>query len=135
VDDYAAVPAVTSKVAYFNYLADAFLYGQLKLRVIPFTILDLIMFNEGYYLYWPPLPAVILMPLVAIVGVNCSAILFNIVVARLNTYFVALLLRRAATLKVISLSGGQRGWLVIFFLPLRRCRKYGNRERSRHKGG
>jgi hypothetical protein len=80
-----------SKVAYFNYLADAFLYGQLKLRVIPFTTLDLVMFNEGYYLYWPPLPAVISMPLVAIFGVNFSDILFNIVVASLNTYFVALL--------------------------------------------
>ena len=38
-----------SKVAYFNYLADAFLYGQLKLKVIPFTTHDLILFNEGYY--------------------------------------------------------------------------------------
>ena len=104
-----------SKFAYFNYLADAFLYGQLKLRVIPFTTLDLIMFNEGYYLYWPPLPAVILMPLVAIFGVNFSDILFNIVIGSLNTYFVALLLRRAATLKVINLSGSQRGCLVIFF--------------------
>jgi hypothetical protein len=104
-----------SKVAYFNYLADAFLHGQLKLRVIPFTTHDLTIFNEGYYLYWPPLPAVILMPLVAIFGVNFSDILFNIAVASLNTYFVALLLRRAAALEVINLSGSQRGCLVIFF--------------------
>jgi hypothetical protein len=104
-----------SKVAYFNYLADAFLYGQLKLRVIPFITHDLTIFNDGYYLYWPPLPAVILMPVVAIFGVNFSDILFNIAVASLNTYFVALLLRRAAALEIINLSASQRGCLVIFF--------------------
>jgi hypothetical protein len=104
-----------SKVAYFNYLADAFLHGQLKLRVIPFTTHDLTIFNEGYYLYWPPLPAVMLMPLVAIFGVNFSDILFNIAVASLNTYFVALLLRQATALEVINLSATQRGCLVIFF--------------------
>src|SRR5262245_28523980 len=90
-----------SKVAYFNYLADAFLYGQLKLRMIPFTTHDLILFNEGYYLYWPPLPAVILMPLVAIFGVNFSDILFNIAVACLIIYFVVLFFRFFVAFSVI----------------------------------
>src|SRR3712207_3909195 len=48
--------------AYFNYLADAFLHGQLHLRLLPPDLHDLALFQGRYYLYWPPLPAILLMP-------------------------------------------------------------------------
>ena len=38
-----------SKVAYFNYLADAFLHGQLYFRSIPPDTHDLILFNNLYF--------------------------------------------------------------------------------------
>ena len=55
---------------YYNYLADAFLHGQLNLRVIPPSTLDLSLFNGKYYLYWGFLPAVTVMPLVLIFEIN-----------------------------------------------------------------
>jgi len=104
-----------SKVAYFNYLADAFLHGQFNLRVIPPSTHDLIFFQGNYFLYWPPFPAIVLMPLVAVFGVNFSDILFNILVAGLNTYLVAVVLRRAGELEIVNLSLGQRACLTAFF--------------------
>src|SRR5437879_2208001 len=48
----------TSPIAYYNYLADAFLHGQLHLRLAPPTTHDLSLFDGRYYLYWAPLPAI-----------------------------------------------------------------------------
>ena len=81
-----------------------FLHGQFNLRVIPPSTHDLIFFQGNYFLYWPPFPAIVLMPLVAVFGVNFSDILFNILVAGLNTYLVAVVLRRAGELEIVNLS-------------------------------
>src|SRR5215208_6490349 len=54
-----AMPWRNSGFAYFNYLADAFNHGQLYLRLTPPNTLDLSFFQNNYYLYWGPLPAVI----------------------------------------------------------------------------
>ena len=84
-----------SAVNYHNYLADAFLHGQLSLRLIPLgSQLDLSLFNQKYYLYWPPLPAILLMPLVALFGVNFSDVIFTLIFAILNVSLVALLVRK-----------------------------------------
>src|SRR5262245_46041565 len=65
----AGSPFRVRPYAYFNYLADAFVHGQLYLRLLPISTHDLSFFNEKYYLYWPPMPAVVLMPFVALFGV------------------------------------------------------------------
>lgn len=104
-----------SMYAYFNYLADALNHGQLHLRELPATTHDLSYFEGRYFLYWPPLPAVLLMPFVAIFGVHFSDILFSIGVAGLNVALVALLLRRVTERGLIDLGAVQRGILVIFF--------------------
>src|SRR6266542_2461031 len=74
-------PFRVREYAYFNYLADAFLYGQLYLRLLPPNLHDLSFFNGHYYLYWPPMPAIILMPFIAVFGVDFSDVFFNVVVA------------------------------------------------------
>lgn len=104
-----------TKVAYFNYLADALLHGQLSLRLIPPSTHDLILFNERYYLYWGPFPAVLLMPFVALFGIKFSDILFTLGLAACNVWLVALVLRQACRRGVIRLSQWQRGLLVLFF--------------------
>ena len=70
-------PFGVTPTAYFNYLADSFLHGQLHLRLLPSSLHDLSFFDGRYYLYWPPMPAVVLMPFVAIFGVNFSDIFFH----------------------------------------------------------
>jgi hypothetical protein len=104
-----------TKYAYFNYLADAFLHGQLHIRIQPPSTHDLSFFGGQHYLYWPPLPAILLMPLIAIFGVDFSDIVFNTGIAGLNVGLVALLLRQASARGIIDLSSVQRGLLVVFF--------------------
>ncbi len=100
---------------YFNYLADAFLHGQFHLRLLPEVTHDLVYFDGHYYLYWPPFPAVALMPFVAIFGVGFSDIFFTLVIASVNVALVAQLLRLASVRGVIRLNKLQRGLLVLFF--------------------
>jgi hypothetical protein len=104
-----------SPLAYYNYLADALLHGQLALRLIPPSTHDLSFFQGHYYLYWPPMPAVFLMPFVAIFGVQFSDTLFTVGIGALNVALVAVLLRQACIHRVIKLSKGRRGLLVLCF--------------------
>jgi hypothetical protein len=103
-----------SEFPYYAYLADAFLHGQLALRLTPPTFHDLVFFAGQIYLYWPPLPAVLMMPLVAIFGVNFSDIALTVLVGALNIALVAVLLREANRRGMTALSPAQRGALVLF---------------------
>jgi hypothetical protein len=104
-----------SQFPYYNYLADAFLHGQLSLRLTPPTAHDLSIFHGRLYLYMSPMPAIFLMPFVAIFGVHFNDILFTLAIGALNVALVALLLRQACVQRVIKLSKGRRGLLVLCF--------------------
>lgn len=105
-----------SPTNFHNYLADAFLHGQLYLRLIPsYGQQDLSLFNQQYYLYFPPLPAILMLPFVALFGIGFSDVLFTVVIAALNVALVALLLRKAGQEKIIELTAFQRSLLVLFF--------------------
>lgn len=101
--------------AYFNFLADAFLHGQLYLRLQPTSVHDLSIFNGHYYLYWPPMPAIILMPFVALFGVGFSDVFFNVFVASLNVAVIAALLRAVDRVGLIRINPEYRGMLLVFF--------------------
>ncbi len=101
--------------AYFNYLADAFLHGQLYLRLIPTATHDLSYFKGHYYLYWPPMPAIVLMPFVALFGVDFSDIFFNVVLASLNVAVLALLFRAIDRAGLIRIRASYRAILLFFF--------------------
>ena len=105
----------SSEFPYFNYLADAFLHGQLNLRTVPARVLDLSFFNGKYFLYWSPMPAVLLMPFVAVFGVRFSDVAFTLVIAAVNVGLVAQLLRQARLKRVIKTNRQRRGILVMFF--------------------
>ena len=104
-----------SGAAYFNYLADAFLHGQSYLRVTPSLTLDLAINNGNYYLYWPPFPAVLLMPFVALFGINFSDVLFTLALAGLNVGLVAYFLRLLSDKEIAPTQPWQRFLLVILF--------------------
>ena len=105
----------SSKYAYFNYLADAFLHGQLHLRRVPLISHDLSVVNGKYYLYWPPFPALLLMPFVALFGIGFSDIVLTLALGAGNVALVALVLRYASYRRVIHVTGVQRGLLVLCF--------------------
>ncbi len=104
-----------SHFAYYNYLADAFLHGQTWLRVLPQTTHDLVPYNGRYFLYWSPFPAVVLMPFVALFGVQFNDVLFTICIASLDIALMSLLLRAASRAGFLHLSKAQRALLIFFF--------------------
>jgi hypothetical protein len=108
-------PFRVTETAYFNYLADSFLHGQLHLRLLPATLHDLSFFNGNYYLYWPPMPAIVLLPFVAVFGVNFSDVFFNVAIASANVGVMAALLRAANEEQLIESDDVSRGLLVLFF--------------------
>lgn len=111
----AGAPWRQSDSPYYNYLADAFLHGQLHLRLIPADTLDLSLYAGKYYLYWGPLPALTAMPLVAIFGVGVSDILQSLAVGALNVGLFAWLLRAATRRGLIEISPTRRALMVLFF--------------------
>jgi hypothetical protein len=100
---------------YFAYLADAFLHGQLNLRLVTQNTHDLVFFNNQYFLYWPPFPAILLMPLVFLLGVHISDVLVVIIFAGFNVMLVAQLLRQANECGVAPLDRNRRAFIVLFF--------------------
>lgn len=105
-----------STYPYYNYLADAFLHGQLNLRLIPPLTRDLSFFSGNYYLYWGPLPAILIMPLVALFGVGVSDILQSLIIGAVNAGLFALFLRKACKIRLFDLSRFQRALLVLLFV-------------------
>jgi hypothetical protein len=105
----------TTHLAYFNYLADAFLHGQLHLRLVPALVHDLAFYNGNYYLYWPPFPAVLLMPFVALFGVRFSDVFFTLSLAAVNVGLVAYFLRLLSIKGIVSTQPWHRFLLTIFF--------------------
>ena len=62
---------------YFRDLADAFLHGRLDVTST-LNDRDLVHFNNKLYLYWPPMPAVVYTPLVALFGPQLPDAFINI---------------------------------------------------------
>jgi len=108
-------PFRVNEFVYFNYLADAFTHGQLHLRLMPESTLDLSFYNGNYYLYWPPMPAIVLMPFVALFGVGFSDVFFCVVLASANVAVVAALLRSVNHERIIVMDEAYRGLLILFF--------------------
>jgi len=100
---------------YFNYLADAFTHGQIFLRLIPPSLHDLSFFNGHYYLYWPPFPAIFLIPFVALFGVHVSDVFITIIIGGINVGLVAAILKAGDQASLFHLSILRRSLLVIFF--------------------
>lgn len=92
--------ADTPSTAYFNDLADAFLHGQLYLAQPPETH-DLTPYNDHWYVPFPPLAALLMMPWVALNGSPAiKTVLFCALFGALNVTLVYLLLQALS----------QRGW-------------------------
>ena len=105
----------TSSAPYFNYLADAFLHGQLSLRLLPANQHDLAFFSGQYFMYWPPFPAILLMPFVALFGVGFSDVFLTLLIGALNVSLVAYTFRVVDKQNLIPIDAAGRGILTIFF--------------------
>lgn len=97
---------------FLNYLADAFLHGQLYLRQTPGNIIDLVNYQGRLYLYWSPFPALLIMPLVALFGVEVSDVLYTVALGAATVALVATLLLALDRSGVAMLSVERRAIVV-----------------------
>jgi len=104
-----------SEGAYFNFLADGFLHGQLHLRITPEKTHDLVHFNDRLFLYWPPFPAVLMVPFIAVFGLGFSDIFLTLVLAAVNVSMTLLLLRALRARGLIDLPDFHMWMLVVAF--------------------
>lgn len=102
-----------TKSNYFNYLAEAFLHGKVALLEPPRLALDLIFFQGHIYLYWPPFPALVMMPFVALFGVDVSDVVLTSIFGALSVAMLALYLRSLDRAGIAPLDERRRGLLVL----------------------
>jgi len=86
---------------YYVRLSDAFLHGRLYLLENPSWLNELIPnpSGPGYYVVYPPLPAVLMLPFVAVFGVTLNQTLFGLFFAA-ATIAVAFMVAKSALAKM-----------------------------------
>lgn len=83
-----------SLAPHFVYLAESFLHGRLHLLHVPSPPYDLTSFEGRWYVSFPPLPALLMLPGVALRGLRMSDIAFSVVLGALDvSLFYAVLSR------------------------------------------
>ena len=102
-----------TRFADFNWLADAFLHGQLALRSTPLDTRDMIEYGGKLYLYWPPFPALAVAPFVALFGLGVSDVLYTAVIGALGVALVAATLATADRIGLAPLDAPHRALLTL----------------------
>jgi len=91
---YCSQPKIVSPFNYFEYLADAILHGRLDIKGAPFYFEELVRSGGKSYLVYPPMPAVLLLPIVAITGISANQLFLSFLLGGLNVSLVYLTFRR-----------------------------------------
>jgi len=84
-----------SLAPHFVYLAESFLHGHLDLIHVPAPPYDLTPFEGHWYVSFPPLPALLMLPLVALRGLTISDVAFSVVLGALNVSLFYTVLARS----------------------------------------
>ena len=87
---------------YFVRLADAFLHQKLYLATNPSHLNELIPLNGKYYVVYPPMPAIAILPFVFLFGTGFNQTLFAQFIGALNGVLVYLLFRKLKYSKKIA---------------------------------
>jgi hypothetical protein len=102
-----------SLAPHYVYLAQSLLHGHVDLIQLPPVTYDLLQFNGQWYVAGSPMPSILMLPFVAIFGVNFSDVLFSVVLGAINVALVYSLLTDLA--KTWKLSRGSIKWLTLLF--------------------
>lgn len=105
----------TPSKAYWHLLADAFNHGHLNL-IAPPTTHDLTLYNGKWYVPNPPLPAILLMPVVALLGVEgVNMTIVSALLGALNAVVVYLVLQCASENGMTACKRSTNLWLTAVF--------------------
>jgi hypothetical protein len=106
----------TTSKAYWQLLADAFLHGRLYLEH-PTSTHDLTFYNGRWYVPNPPLPALVVLPFVAVFGVEkINMVRFGITLGAVNAMLIYQVLEKAARLKLIPTRPAGNLWLTVMVI-------------------
>jgi len=94
---------------YFVLLAEAFSHGRIYLTEAPSWLNELIPLNGRYFVVYPPMPAIILLPFVFFFGPNFSQTLFSNFIGALNIILLFLILDKLKIGKKTQI------WATILF--------------------
>jgi 4-amino-4-deoxy-L-arabinose transferase-like glycosyltransferase len=94
---------------HFVYLADSFLHGQLSVTRDGIALAEIVPFQGNYYVVYPPMPAVLLTPLVAVFGTAFDQGLLSIVLASVCVALTWFMLKKTGT------NGGKALWMAALF--------------------
>lgn len=106
---YLTQPRIFDYFNYFSYLADAFLHGRLYLADPPTHFEELIVAGGKHYAIYPPMPAIVLMPFVAILGVSFNHVFVSLLMGGINISIVYLIMREMTKNEEI------RFWMTVLF--------------------
>ena len=91
------------------YLASSFLHGRLGLTGSGTALAELVNHNGNYYVVYPPMPAILLLPFVAVFGTSVDQSLMSIALASLCCSLIWLMLTKTGT------KGSKALWLTALF--------------------
>jgi 4-amino-4-deoxy-L-arabinose transferase-like glycosyltransferase len=94
---------------HFVYLADAFLHGKLGVSGGGTVLAEIVPFNGSYYVVYPPMPAVLLLPFVALFGTSFDQGLMSVFLACLAVAATWLMLKKTGA------NGNKALWLTALF--------------------
>ncbi|MER3445507.1 MAG: hypothetical protein C4291_01120 [Candidatus Dadabacteria bacterium] len=94
---------------YFVPLAHAFLHGRLYVLEKPLWLNELIPINGRFYVIYPPMPAILLLPQVAISGLNANQTLASVFWGSLNVSLSYLVMRQLTNNRRLQI------WMSILF--------------------
>ena len=94
---------------HFVFLADAFLHGKLGLSGAGTALAELVIHQGNYYVVYPPMPAILLMPFVAVFGTSFDQGLLSIILASIGVSAIWLMLAKIGVNKRKAL------WLAALF--------------------
>jgi len=94
---------------HFVYLADAFLNGKLGVSGGGIGLAEIVPFNGSYFVVYPPMPAVLLLPFVTLFGTGFDQGLMSILLSCLCVSATWLMLKK------IGATGSKALWLAALF--------------------
>ncbi|HEY7985216.1 MAG TPA: hypothetical protein VID73_13650, partial [Ktedonobacterales bacterium] len=84
----------TSNAAHFLFQAQSLLHGRLDIAM-PASVVDVVVVHGKHYIVYPPLPAILMMPGVAIWGLHFSDVMFTLIFSALNLPLLFFLFEQA----------------------------------------
>ncbi|MBP7793057.1 MAG: hypothetical protein KA120_08355 [Candidatus Goldbacteria bacterium] len=84
----------SNELNYFKFLSQSILNGRFDVDCPHGTgCADLVEYNGKYYLYWPWVPAIVYLPIVAAVGTNIPDVLISSIFGVINIFLLIIFLR------------------------------------------